>query len=211
MKKVDTEFIRNLAIVGHGGDGKTSITEAALFLSGVNTRLGSVDDGTSLMDYEPEEINRKGSILSSIANFTWEKHLIYWTNTPLFDENKKSNETKKNKSEGVYKLKSKEENEFEDNAVANMISGGTSVMIAGLIAGLFGWIATVFVSRPDIGIGASGYALLSTANSLFIIISFTLIIGRICLALPVKNTSSADRSCFNVIFCSIIDIFIYSG
>lgn len=82
MKKVDTEFIRNLAIIGHGGDGKTSITEAALFLSGVNTRLGSVDDGTSLMDYEPEEINRKGSILSSIANFMWEKHLIYWIDTP---------------------------------------------------------------------------------------------------------------------------------
>ncbi|MHA1312201.1 MAG: hypothetical protein ACTSQO_14900 [Candidatus Helarchaeota archaeon] len=87
------------------------------------------------------------------------------------NENKKSNEIKKNKSEGVYELKSKEENEFEDNAVANMISGGTSVMIAGLIAGLFGWIATVFVSRPDIGIGASGYALLSTANSMIIIIS----------------------------------------
>ncbi len=82
MKKFDTEFIRNLAIIGHGGDGKTSITEAALFLSGVNTRLGSVDEGTSLMDFEPEEIKRGGSILSSIANFPWEKHLIYWIDTP---------------------------------------------------------------------------------------------------------------------------------
>jgi len=82
MKKVDTEFIRNLAIIGHGGDGKTSITEAALFLSGVNTRLGKVDNGTSLMDFEPEEINRKGSILSSIANFPWGENLIYWIDTP---------------------------------------------------------------------------------------------------------------------------------
>ena len=82
MKKVDTAFIRNLAIIGHGGDGKTSITEAALFLSGVNTRLGSVDEGTSLMDFEPEEVKRKGSILSSIANFPWKKYLIYWIDTP---------------------------------------------------------------------------------------------------------------------------------
>ncbi len=82
MKKFDTEFIRNLAIIGHGGDGKTSVTEAALFLSGINTRLGSVDEGTSLMDFEPEEIKRKGSILSSIANFPWKKHLIYWIDTP---------------------------------------------------------------------------------------------------------------------------------
>ncbi len=82
MKNVDTEFIRTIAIIGHGGDGKTSATEAALFLSGVNTRLGKVDDGTSLMDFEPEEIKRGGSILSSIANFPWNKHLIYWIDTP---------------------------------------------------------------------------------------------------------------------------------
>jgi len=82
MKKVDTEFIRNLAIIGHGGDGKTSVTEAALFLSGVNTRLGRVDDGTSLMDFEPEEVKRGGSILASIANFPWEKHRVYWIDTP---------------------------------------------------------------------------------------------------------------------------------
>ncbi len=82
MKKVDTEFIRNLAIIGHGGDGKTSVTEAALFLSGVNTRLGKVDEGTSLMDFEPEEVKRGGSILASIANFPWEKHLVYWIDTP---------------------------------------------------------------------------------------------------------------------------------
>ncbi len=82
MKSVDTEFIRTIAIIGHGGDGKTSITEAALFLSGVNTRLGRVDDGTSLMDFEPEEIKRGGSILASIANFPWNSHLVYWIDTP---------------------------------------------------------------------------------------------------------------------------------
>jgi elongation factor G len=82
MSNVETKNIRNCAIIGHGGDGKTSITEAVLYLSGVNSRLGKVDDGSSLMDFEPEEINRKGSILASIANFPWLKNLIYWIDTP---------------------------------------------------------------------------------------------------------------------------------
>ncbi|MHA1269215.1 MAG: hypothetical protein ACTSPY_05450 [Candidatus Helarchaeota archaeon] len=64
----------------------------------------------------------------------------------------------------------KRDEQYEDNAVQKMITGGTVVIIAGMLAGLIGWIVTVFVSRPDIGIGASGYALLSTANSMIIII-----------------------------------------
>ena len=69
MKKYETDTIRNVGIFSHGGEGKTSIVEAMLFLSGENTRLGKVDDGTSLMDYEPEEIERKVTISSSIACF----------------------------------------------------------------------------------------------------------------------------------------------
>ena len=82
MSNVETKNIRNCAIIGHGGDGKTSITEAILYVSGVNSRLGKVDDGTSLMDFEPEEVNRKGSILASVANFPWSNHLVYWIDTP---------------------------------------------------------------------------------------------------------------------------------
>ena len=66
----------------HGGEGKTSIVEAALFLAGENTRLGKVDEGTSLMDYEPEEIERKASISASLACFEWNKYKINLIDTP---------------------------------------------------------------------------------------------------------------------------------
>jgi len=82
MKKYEPDVIRNVGIFSHGGDGKTSIVEAMLFLSGENTRLGRVDDGTSLMDYEPEEIERKATISSSFACFEWAKHKINLLDTP---------------------------------------------------------------------------------------------------------------------------------
>ncbi|HEY3275497.1 MAG TPA: elongation factor G [Syntrophorhabdaceae bacterium] len=82
MKKYEPDTIRNAGIFSHGGEGKTSIVEAMLFLSGENTRLGRVDDGTSLMDYEPEEIDRKVTISSSIAAFEWGKNKINFIDTP---------------------------------------------------------------------------------------------------------------------------------
>jgi elongation factor G len=82
MAKYESKSIRNLAIVGHGGTGKTSLCESFLFVSGKNERLGRVDDGTSTMDYEPEEQKRRVSI-SSAANFIeWEKHKINIIDTP---------------------------------------------------------------------------------------------------------------------------------
>lgn len=82
MKKYEPDSIRNVGIFSHGGEGKTSIVEAMLFLSGENTRLGRVDDGTSLMDYEPEEVERKITISSSLACFEWDKHKINFIDTP---------------------------------------------------------------------------------------------------------------------------------
>jgi elongation factor G len=82
MKKYETESIRNLGMFSHGGEGKTSIVEAMLFLAGENTRLGRVDDGTSLMDYEPEEMERKASISASLAVFDWSKYKINLIDTP---------------------------------------------------------------------------------------------------------------------------------
>ncbi len=82
MKKYETESIRNLGMFSHGGEGKTSIVEAMLFLAGENTRLGRVDDGTSLMDYEPEEIERKASISASLAVFEWSKYKVNLIDTP---------------------------------------------------------------------------------------------------------------------------------
>jgi elongation factor G len=82
MAKYEPKSIRNLAVVGHGGTGKTSLCESFLFVSGKSERLGRVDDASSCMDFEPEEQKRRGSI-SSAANFVeWEKHKINFIDTP---------------------------------------------------------------------------------------------------------------------------------
>ncbi|HPP06435.1 MAG TPA: elongation factor G [Syntrophorhabdaceae bacterium] len=82
MKKYEPNMIRNVGIFSHGGEGKTSIVEAMLFLAGENNRIGRVDDGTSLMDYEPEEIERKITISSSLACFEWNKFKFNLLDTP---------------------------------------------------------------------------------------------------------------------------------
>jgi len=78
----DTNMIRNIAIFGHGNCGKTSLAEALLFTAGKINRLGKVDDGSSAMDYEDEEINRNISINSSFHNYTWKKHDVFLIDTP---------------------------------------------------------------------------------------------------------------------------------
>ncbi|MEJ2068346.1 MAG: GTP-binding protein, partial [Deltaproteobacteria bacterium] len=67
MKKYEVEQIRNVGIFGHGSDGKTSLADAILFDTGMTNRIGRVDDGSSLLDYEPEEIDRQISISAAIA------------------------------------------------------------------------------------------------------------------------------------------------
>ena len=82
MAKYESKSLRNFAVVGHGGTGKTSLCESLLFVSGKSERLGRVDDATSIMDYEPEEQKRRVSI-SSAANFVeWDKHKINFIDTP---------------------------------------------------------------------------------------------------------------------------------
>jgi elongation factor G len=82
MKRVEPSHIRNIGTFGHGGEGKTSLAEAILFDTGINSRLGRVDDGSSMMDFEPEEINRKISISASLAHFEWDKHQFHIVDTP---------------------------------------------------------------------------------------------------------------------------------
>ena len=71
MKEYISTNLRNVAIVGHGKSGKTSIAEACLFNTGAAKRLGKVDDGTTTTDYEPEEVKRKLSIGTALAACEW--------------------------------------------------------------------------------------------------------------------------------------------
>lgn len=82
MGQFDTGKIRNLGIVAHGGAGKTSLAEAILFDTGMVDRLGRVDDGSSTMDFEPEEIKRKISITSALDHCEWNNHSIHIVDTP---------------------------------------------------------------------------------------------------------------------------------
>ncbi len=78
----DTNMIRNIAIFGHGNCGKTSLAEAMLYTAGKINRLGKVDEGSSAMDYEDEEIGRNISISSSFHNYSWKKHEVFLIDTP---------------------------------------------------------------------------------------------------------------------------------
>jgi len=82
MAKYEPKSLRNVAFVGHGGTGKTSLCEALLFVSGKTERLGRVDDGTSNLDYEPEEQKRHVSITSSCHFVEWNKCKINMIDTP---------------------------------------------------------------------------------------------------------------------------------
>ncbi|MBW2039846.1 MAG: elongation factor G [Deltaproteobacteria bacterium] len=82
MRKYEVEKTRNVGMFGHGSDGKTSLAEAILFNTGMNTRMGRVDDGSSILDFEPEEINRKISTSSAIAHYEWNKHRVVLLDTP---------------------------------------------------------------------------------------------------------------------------------
>ena len=68
---IETKKIRNVALLGHGGCGKTSLTEAMLYISGATDRLGKVGDGNTVSDYDAEEVARKFSLSGSIAPLTW--------------------------------------------------------------------------------------------------------------------------------------------
>jgi elongation factor G len=82
MKVYDAPNIRNVALVGHGGCGKTSLASALLFDAGAVTRLGRVDDGTTVTDFDPDEIERKISLLAAVAFAEWKKTKINLIDAP---------------------------------------------------------------------------------------------------------------------------------
>ena len=82
MKQYEPNKIFNIALAGHGSCGKTSLAEAMLYLSGASDRLGRIEDGNTVLDFDPEEIKRKVSVVSSIAPIEWKGNKINIIDTP---------------------------------------------------------------------------------------------------------------------------------
>jgi elongation factor G len=82
MASVPSSRIRNVALVGHGGSGKTTLAEALLFGAGAIPRMGRVEDGTATADTEPEELKRQLSASLALATFTWHDHKINLLDCP---------------------------------------------------------------------------------------------------------------------------------
>lgn len=85
LKTYDGENIRNVVVAGHGHTGKTQLVSSLLYTAGMVNRLGKVDDGSSVTDYDDEEIQRKFSISASLAYAEWDKCKINFIDTPGFN------------------------------------------------------------------------------------------------------------------------------
>lgn len=86
MKEYTTEFLRNIALVSHGGAGKTMLAEAFLHATGATTRLGKVEDGTTISDYDDEEHRRKISIYTSVIPVEHRDHKINVLDAPGYTD-----------------------------------------------------------------------------------------------------------------------------
>src|SRR5438067_6328955 len=82
MASQSPEQIRNVALVGHRGSGKTSLHEALLFQAGAINRLGSVLEGTTMSDSDPDEKSRAMSISAALASFEWQDRKVNLIDTP---------------------------------------------------------------------------------------------------------------------------------
>src|SRR5258708_12184453 len=84
MKVYSGSEIRNVAVVGHNDTGKTSLVTQLLFNAGAITRLGRIDDGTTVTDFDQDEIDRKHSISAAVAFAEWQNTKINLIDTPGF-------------------------------------------------------------------------------------------------------------------------------
>lgn len=86
MKQYDAKKILNIALAGHSGAGKTSVAESMIYLAGLSDRIGKIADGNTVLDYDPEEIKRKVSVITAVAPIEWKNTKINIIDTPgLFD------------------------------------------------------------------------------------------------------------------------------
>jgi len=86
MKEYTTQDIRNIALIGHGSSGKTTLVEAATFLSKATSRRGTVEDGTTITDFDEEEIRRGISLSTGLAPVEWKNHKINILDTPGYTD-----------------------------------------------------------------------------------------------------------------------------
>ena len=86
MNVFTTDKIRNVVLLGHGGSGKTSLVEAIAYLAGMTKRMGSIDSGNTLSDYDKEEIKRKISLKTSVIPIPWEGYKINILDTPGYQD-----------------------------------------------------------------------------------------------------------------------------
>ena len=82
MPVIDTPRLRNVALLSHSGAGKTILAEAMLFATGATTRQGTIEEGTTASDFEPEEQRREASVQTAIVPCTWRDHKINLLDTP---------------------------------------------------------------------------------------------------------------------------------
>lgn len=86
MKEYTTEFIRNIAIASHSGAGKTMLAEALVHFTGGSTRLGKVEEGTTISDFEEEEIRRGISLSTSLIPVEYKDFKINLLDTPGYTD-----------------------------------------------------------------------------------------------------------------------------
>ena len=85
-KEYTIDKIRNIALIGHGGSGKTTLTESLLFVSGTAARMGRVEDGSTISDYHADEIERKISINAALLHADWQGTKINILDTPGYSD-----------------------------------------------------------------------------------------------------------------------------
>src|SRR5688572_24884246 len=114
MKVYSGSEIRNIAIVGHNDTGKTTLVSQLLFNAGAVTRLGRIDDGTTVTDFDPDEIDRKHSISAAVAFAEWKDTKINLIDTPGF---------------GIFLMEAKGAMRVADAAMV-VVSGVTGVEVS---------------------------------------------------------------------------------